>query len=90
MLDQLFYKKENNPISICNLKLKYKNKITINKKPFKLLVITKIDSLIINSTFRIMYKDNINLNNIKIFNSYLINKIKNKNKILYKKSHLII
>ncbi|EED17230.1 hypothetical protein TSTA_022840 [Talaromyces stipitatus ATCC 10500] len=50
----------------------------------------EIDGLIANGTFKIMHCDNLDLRDVRIFNSRLVNKIKGKNEKLYKKSRLII
>ncbi|EED11957.1 hypothetical protein TSTA_000350 [Talaromyces stipitatus ATCC 10500] len=58
--------------------------------PFELSSVAEIDGLIANGTFKIVHRDDVNLRDLHIFNSRLVNEIKGKNEIPYKKSHLVI
>ncbi|EED12075.1 hypothetical protein TSTA_001460 [Talaromyces stipitatus ATCC 10500] len=80
-------KKERDDLELA-VKLRREGKITTNGAPFELSGKTEIDSLIANGTFKILHHANMDLRGIRIFNSRLINKIKGKNEIPYKKSRL--
>ncbi|EED14529.1 conserved hypothetical protein [Talaromyces stipitatus ATCC 10500] len=78
-------KKERDDLELA-VKLQREGKIATNGALFELLGKTEIDSLIANGTFKILHRADIDLRGIRIFNSRLVNEIKGKNEIPYKKS----
>ncbi|EED13532.1 hypothetical protein TSTA_097880 [Talaromyces stipitatus ATCC 10500] len=65
-------------------------KIVTEGALFELSSVAEIDGLIANGTFKIVHQDNVNLRDLCIFNSRLVNEIKGKNEIPYEKSRLVI
>lgn len=78
-------KKEQDDIKLA-IKLRWESKIITDRTLFEVLDRAEINGLIINKTFKIIHRDDIDLTSVRIFNSQLVNKIKGKNKIPYKKS----
>ncbi|EED15827.1 hypothetical protein TSTA_009490 [Talaromyces stipitatus ATCC 10500] len=82
-------KKEKGDLELA-LKLRREGNIVTEGAPFELLSVAEIDGLIANRTFKIVHRDNVNLRDLRIFNSHLVNEIKGKNEIPYEKSRLVI
>ncbi|EED18931.1 hypothetical protein TSTA_126390 [Talaromyces stipitatus ATCC 10500] len=80
-------KKEKDDLELA-LKLRREGKIVTEDAPFELSSVAEIDGLIANGTFKIVHRDDVNLRDLRIFNSRLVNEIKGKNEILYEKSRL--
>ncbi|EED22562.1 conserved hypothetical protein [Talaromyces stipitatus ATCC 10500] len=82
-------KKEKGDLELA-LKLRREGKIVTEGAPFELSSVAEIDGLIANGTFKIVHRDDVNLRDLRIFNSRLVNEIKGKNEIPYEKSRLVI
>ncbi|CAE7179636.1 hypothetical protein PTTW11_06600 [Pyrenophora teres f. teres] len=71
--------------------LRTTSKITIPREPFKMSTRIEIDGLITRSVFRFELFDLAKHSRIRIFKSYIVNKVKGKTtNRLYKKSRLVI
>ncbi|EED13594.1 hypothetical protein TSTA_098510 [Talaromyces stipitatus ATCC 10500] len=82
-------KKEKGDLELA-LKLRREGKIVIEGAPFELSSVAEINGLIANRTFKIVHRDDVNLRDLHIFNSRLVNEIKGKNEIPYEKLRLVI